>query len=68
MSKNKVKTKAGAKKRFRIGGTGRVKFKRAGLKHILSKRPSKNKRKLRRQGTVDKTSMDHIRKMLPNSL
>ena len=65
--KNKMKTKAGAKKRFRVT-KGRVKFKHAGLKHILSHRSSKNKRKLRPQGTVPATSMRHMRNMLPGKV
>ena len=32
----KMKTHSGAKKRFRLTGSGHVKFKRAGMRHILA--------------------------------
>ncbi|MBU2567405.1 MAG: 50S ribosomal protein L35, partial [Elusimicrobia bacterium] len=31
----KLKTHSGAKKRFRFTGTGRIKYKKAGLRHLL---------------------------------
>lgn len=37
----KMKTKAGAKKRFKITGTGLVKFKPAGKRHGMRKRTNK---------------------------
>ena len=33
----KMKTHSGAKKRFRVTGSGHVKFKRAGMRHIQAK-------------------------------
>lgn len=60
-----MKTKKAAAKRFRVGGTKRVKFKRVGKKHLLSHRSSKNKRSLRRQGTLPSTHNTHVRRMLP---
>ena len=48
----KMKTHGGAKKRFRVTGSGHVKFKRAGLRHILTKMTTKRKRNLRKAGTV----------------
>lgn len=44
----KMKTHGGAKKRFRVTGSGHVKFKRAGLRHILTKMTTKRKRNLRK--------------------
>jgi large subunit ribosomal protein L35 len=43
----KMKTKSGAKKRFRITGSGRVKFKQSNTRHRLLSRPKSMKRKAR---------------------
>lgn len=43
----KMKTKAGAKKRFRVTGSGRVKFKPAKSSHMMMNKPKKMKRKIR---------------------
>ena len=60
-----MKSKSSAKKRFAVGGTGRVKFKRATKQHLLSHRSSDNKRPLRKTKTISETKMGHMRKMLP---
>lgn len=44
----KMKTKSGAKKRFRVTGSGLVKFGVACKRHNMSKRPMSMKRKARR--------------------
>jgi large subunit ribosomal protein L35 len=51
----KMKTHKGAKKRFKITGTGKVKRFRAFKSHILTKKSSKRKRRLR-QGTTIATN------------
>jgi large subunit ribosomal protein L35 len=43
----KMKTKSGAKKRFRVTGTGRVKFKPAKSRHMMMNKPKSMKRKIR---------------------
>jgi len=43
----KMKTKSGAKKRFRFTATGKVKFQPASKRHGLSKRSQKMKRQSR---------------------
>jgi large subunit ribosomal protein L35 len=43
----KMKTKSGAKKRFKITGSGRVKFKQSNTRHRLLSRPNSMKRKAR---------------------
>ena len=48
----KMKTHKGAKKRFKITGTGKVKRMKAYKSHILTKKTSKRKRNLRRSTTV----------------
>ena len=37
----KMKTKAGAKKRFKVTATGKVKFAQAGKQHMMIKRSNK---------------------------
>ena len=51
----KLKTHSGAKKRFKITGSG-LKRKRSNKSHILTKRSTKNKRQLR--GTVPISKSD----------
>ena len=50
----KMKTHKGATKRFKTTGTGKVKRFKAFKSHILTKKSSKRKRRLR-QGTIIKT-------------
>jgi translation initiation factor IF-3 len=48
----KMKTHKGAKKRFSVTGTGKVRRLRAFKSHILTKKTSKRKRRLRQSTTV----------------
>jgi large subunit ribosomal protein L35 len=43
----KMKTKTGAKKRFRVTGSGKVKFKAAKTSHMMMNKPKAMKRKTR---------------------
>ncbi len=61
----KMKTKSGAKKRFRVRGSGSVKRSQAFKRHILTKRSTKNKRQLRGSLGVDKSNADAVAAMLP---
>lgn len=61
----KMKTNSGAKKRFKITGTGKIMRKKAGKRHILTKKRSKRKRKLGQPTQVDDTQKKNIKKMLP---
>ncbi len=54
----KMKTKSGAKKRFRFTATGKVKFQPANKRHGLSKRSQKMKRQSR--GTEVMRACDQI--------
>ena len=49
----KLKTHKGAKKRFSITGTGKVRRLKAYKSHILTKKSAKRKRNLRRPTTID---------------
>lgn len=48
----KMKTKSGAKKRFRVTATGRVKAKQAYMRHMQMHKPKSMKRKARGQGIL----------------
>jgi large subunit ribosomal protein L35 len=48
----KMKSHKGARKRFKITGTGKVKRRRAFKSHILTKKTSKRKRRLRRGAII----------------
>ncbi|GIV35930.1 MAG: 50S ribosomal protein L35 [Cyclobacteriaceae bacterium] len=61
----KVKTKSGAKKRFKVTGTGKIMHKRAYKNHILTKKETKQKRRLTRKQVVKPTDVVNIKPMLP---
>jgi large subunit ribosomal protein L35 len=60
----KMKTNAGAKKRFKLTGTGKIKRKHAFKSHILTKKSTKCKRNLTHIGLVDVTDTNNVKKML----
>ncbi|HSQ41831.1 MAG TPA: 50S ribosomal protein L35 [Fibrobacteraceae bacterium] len=60
----KMKTHSGAKKRFRVTGSGQIKFKRSGMRHILAKMSTKRKRNLRKGGVIKKTEEYRVKRML----
>ncbi|MBI4126029.1 MAG: 50S ribosomal protein L35 [Deltaproteobacteria bacterium] len=61
----KMKTRKSAAKRFRSAGKGKFKFKKAGLRHLLSARTTNRKRNLRRGGYVSKANQKQVEGMLP---
>jgi large subunit ribosomal protein L35 len=63
----KIKTKSGAKKRFKITGTGKVLFAQSRKRHGMIKRTKKQIRQLRGTSVLFKTDGDNIKKYwLPN--
>ena len=60
----KVKTNSGAKKRFVLTGTGKIKRKHAYKSHILTKKTTKQKRNLTQSGLVSKSDTNNIMKLL----
>lgn len=62
----KLKTDSGAKKRFRLTKKGKIKRKRAGLRHLLTLSKSRSaKRNLKKRGYVKPADAPNIRKLLP---
>ncbi len=60
----KVKTNSGAKKRFKLTGTGKIKRKHAFKRHILTKKSIKRKRKLTHSTLVHRSDENNIRDLL----
>ncbi len=60
----KMKTNAGAKKRFTLTGSGKIKRKHAYKSHILTKKSKKRKRNLTYFGQVDKADEKNAKLML----
>ena len=59
-----VKTNSGAKKRFKLTGTGKIKRHHAYHSHILTKKTKKQKRNLDHVALVDGTNKRQVRELL----
>jgi large subunit ribosomal protein L35 len=60
----KMKTKKSAAKRYSFTGTGKVKYKKQNLRHILTKKSKKRKRNLRKIGILSADNTAAIKKRL----
>ncbi|HQQ13089.1 MAG TPA: 50S ribosomal protein L35 [Bacteroidales bacterium] len=60
----KMKSKSGAKKRFKLTGTGKIKRKHAYKSHILTKKSTKRKRNLTYSTLVNQADEKNIKEML----
>ena len=61
----KLKTHSGAKKRFNLTKSGKVKRAHAFKSHILNKKSTKRKRGLRQTGYADKTNVAAVKLLVP---
>ena len=61
----KLKTHSGAKKRFNLTKSGKVKRARAYKSHILIKKDTKRTRRLRTTAYADATNVAAVKKMIP---
>lgn len=61
----KVKTHSGAKKRFKITGSGKILRAHANKNHILNKKSRKRKRNLRSIAVVDRANVFQIESLMP---
>ncbi|MBO5713533.1 MAG: 50S ribosomal protein L35 [Clostridia bacterium] len=61
----KMKSHSGAKKRFSLTATGKVKRGHQGKSHILSKKNTKRKRRLRTTSYVDNNQEKTIKSLIP---
>lgn len=60
----KMKTKSGAKKRFKLTGKGKIKRKHAFKSHILTKKSKKRKLQLTHDALVHKADENNIKRQL----
>ena len=60
----KVKTNSGAKKRFALTGSGKIKRKHAFKSHILTKKTNKQKRNLTHSGLVARVDESNVKALL----
>jgi large subunit ribosomal protein L35 len=61
----KQKTHRGAAKRFQLTGSGKIKRSKANKSHLMTGKPAKRTRRLRKGGTVDATQEKTVKKLLP---
>jgi large subunit ribosomal protein L35 len=60
----KMKTNSGAKKRFTLTGSGKIKRKHAFKRHILTKKTNKQKRNLTHDTLVHPSDVNNVMHML----
>lgn len=60
----KMKTNSGAKKRFKLTGTGKIKRKHAFKSHILTKKSNKRKKRLTQFALVHESDENRIKELL----
>jgi len=60
-----MKTRKSAAKRYSFTGTGKVKYKKQGMRHILTKKNTKRKRKLRHNGMLSGVEEKRARRLMP---
>lgn len=61
----KMKTHRGAAKRFKRTASGKLARRRSNKQHILSKKTTKRKRKLRLKELIAAADVPRIRKLIP---
>jgi large subunit ribosomal protein L35 len=61
----KLKTHTGAKKRFKVTATGKIKRGKAYKSHLLTGKSSKRTRGLRTSTLVSKSDHDKMKRLLP---
>ncbi|UCR89955.1 50S ribosomal protein L35 [Mycetocola spongiae] len=60
----KQKTHSGAKKRFKLTGSGKIKKQQSGMRHNLEVKSSQRKRRLNQDQLVSKADTKNIKKLL----
>ena len=60
----KAKTHSGASKRFRVTGSGKIVRQKAGKRHLLEHKPSKQTRRLDGRTVVAANDTKRVKKML----
>lgn len=65
MAKVKVKTHSGAKKRFKLTGSGKVKYMHTNKRHRLTQKDTKRKRIARVSGVATGANAPTIKQLIP---
>jgi len=65
VAKNKMKTHSGAKKRFFVTGTGKIRHHRAGHSHRLVGKDARRRRRLKKETGLTKVHEKSIRTLIP---
>lgn len=60
----KMKTHSGAKKRFTVTGSGKLKHKRAGKGHLNEHKPSTRTRRLNVDGVLEGTDAKKMKRLM----
>jgi len=60
----KMKTHSGAKKRFKVSASGKVRGRHAFTSHILEKKSPKKKRALARPALLDEHDVPRVKRLL----
>ena len=63
--KTKLKTKKAAAKRFKVTGTGKIKMRSSGMRHLLEHKRSNSKRNKRRALDLSPSDLNKVRAMMP---
>ena len=61
----KMKTKKAAAKRYHVTGTGKIRYKKQGLRHILTKKNAKRKRRLRLPAILSQVEEKRVKQLMP---
>jgi large subunit ribosomal protein L35 len=61
----KMKTRKSAAKRFKMTGGGKIKYKKMGMRKKLSKKSSRRKRDLNKDGVLSPVEKQKVQRMLP---
>ena len=60
----KLKSHSGAKKRFKVSASGKVKFAKAGRGHFLTEKSSNRRRKIKKGSFVNGKMAKNIKRMI----
>jgi len=60
-----MKTKKAAAKRYHVTGTGKIRYKKQGLRHILTKKNAKRKRRLRLPAILSHVEEKRVKQLMP---
>lgn len=63
----KIKTNRSAAKRFKLTGSGKIRRRRQGLRHILTKKNRSRKNRLGKPALVDKSNESAVFRMVPKA-